>query len=369
MLYGAALTPVLLADLPLLCAVLGLYCLQFALESITGQHRFLSAMQNGSVLSACYTSTLGTPKVVLAGAALLCKSVVVSRFTAARRGQPIRRWWEALPVLHSALSVANTADVVALLLCAALSLVTLALSEPDVLCRWFGNLLLVLWGVFGLRFMASSLLQVRSTRALVRLSPGMLLTPLVHAAVAGHAGQEYARVRVLPWHPCVFLAVRVVSATPACYAASLNVSGCRLLMDMRLLKRWCCLWRASRRAAARSGGRADVAPLPWSPSRSAKLAPVRPNRTAGPLSPDGFEVRPQGHSGSVRRRSVDCSRPNPAAGCLLPTGWVGPALSSRYVRRRVPALDPTRLLVLQQAQRLRLCRARTYLRASEVPSV
>ena len=30
------------------------------------------------------------------------------------------------------------------------------------------------------------------------------------------------------------------------------------------------------------------------------LAPARTNRTSGPLSPNGFEVRPQGHSGSVR---------------------------------------------------------------------
>ena len=164
-LYGAALTPVLLADNMLLCAVVGVYTLQFALESITGQHRFLSALQKGSVMSACYISPLGTPKVVLAATAWLCHTVVFARFHAARRalGRPIRMWWEALPVLQTALSAANKADKAVLALCAALTLVTLALSEPDELCRWFGNLLLVMWGgAFGLRFAASSLLQVRA---------------------------------------------------------------------------------------------------------------------------------------------------------------------------------------------------------------
>ena len=167
MLYGATLTPVLLADLPLLAAVVGFFTLQFALESITGQHRFLSALQKGCVMSACYISPLGTPKVVLAGAAWLCYSIVVTRFHAAQRtsARPIRVWWEALPVLQTGLATAGKADVAALVLCAALSLATLVLSEPEELCRWFGNLLLVLWGgAFGLRFAASSLLQVRCTR-------------------------------------------------------------------------------------------------------------------------------------------------------------------------------------------------------------
>ena len=166
-LYGAALTPLLLADDSLLYAVVGLYTLQFALESITGQHRFLSALQKGSVMSACYISPLGTPKVVLAMTAWLCHSVVFARFHAARRAlaRPIRMWWEALPVLQTALSAASKADMAVLALCAALSLVTLALSEPDELCRWFGNLLMVMWGgAFGLRFAASSLLQVRGRR-------------------------------------------------------------------------------------------------------------------------------------------------------------------------------------------------------------
>ena len=166
-LYGAALTPVLLAENVLLCAVVGVYTLQFALESITGQHRFLSALQKGSVMSACYISPLGTPKVVLAATAWLCHTVVFARFHAARRAlaRPIRMWWEALPVLQTALSTASKADMAVLALCAALSLVTLALSEPDELCRWFGNLLMVMWGgAFGLRFAASSLLQVRGCR-------------------------------------------------------------------------------------------------------------------------------------------------------------------------------------------------------------
>lgn len=164
MLYAAAVTPVLLADLSLLCAVVGFYTLQFALEAITGgQHRFLSALQVGSVLSACYISPLGTPKVMLASAAWLCYSIVLARFHAARRAlaRPIRMWWDALPVLQAGLNTASKADAAVLVLCAALSLVTMGLSEPEELCSWFGNLLLVLWGgAFGLRFAASSLLQL-----------------------------------------------------------------------------------------------------------------------------------------------------------------------------------------------------------------
>ena len=178
MFYAAALTPVLLADLPLLCAVTGLYALQFALESITGQHRFRIALQQGGVLAACYISPLGTPKLVLAGAAWVFHATVAARIRAARRAlaRPIRVWWEALPVLHAAASTASKGDVAVLVLCAALGCVTLALSEPQELCRWFGNLLLVLWGgAFGLRFAASSLLQVRGNESEGFVWPAMTL--------------------------------------------------------------------------------------------------------------------------------------------------------------------------------------------------
>jgi len=269
-LYGAALTPVLLAENVLLCAVVGVYTLQFALESITGQHRFLSALQKGSVMSACYISPLGTPKVVLAATAWLCHTVVFARFHAARRAlaRPIRMWWEALPVLQTALSAASKADMAVLALCAALTLVTLALSEPDELCRWFGNLLLVMWGgAFGLRFAASSLLQVCAgcgQRCYVLLT---------RCGDAFRRSCRLTRVAKMCWRVC---AAAACSAVPRFQRCCCCAGACSL--HTRRVER-ACVYGAPRRSRACAhvvpctgpchGGQA-VRPAPrWSrPSRA-----------------------------------------------------------------------------------------------------
>ena len=163
-LYALLLTPLLLADARLLCAVVGVLMLQCSLEAITGRHRFLQALHPGALLAVCATESDGAPKAALVCAVWLCSAATEARLGAASRalGRPVRAWHDLPQLLRLAVAGSTRAERALAGVGLALAAAGLVLGGPDAMLRWLANLLLALWGgSVGMRVAAASLLQAR----------------------------------------------------------------------------------------------------------------------------------------------------------------------------------------------------------------
>jgi hypothetical protein len=166
MAYAGALTPAVMGDAPLACALLLVYTLQFGLEAITGHNRFAHAIHRGCVLAACWGARHGALKVALVAAVWACNAALEARVVTARRelGRPLRSWSDVAALLRLVARSVTTADAAAAGAAATAVLAAVAWApwgEVGALLQWFANMLLYLLGCsFGMRYTAASVLQV-----------------------------------------------------------------------------------------------------------------------------------------------------------------------------------------------------------------
>ena len=291
--------------------------LQCSLEAITGRHRFLQALHPGALLAVCATESDGAPKAALVCAVWLCSAAAEARLGAASRalGRPVRAWHDLPQLLRLALAGSTRAERALAGVGLALAAAGLVLGGPDAMLRWLANLLLALWGgSVGMRIAAASLLQARLVHVLLCIAACADWLP-ASAAVARYARQKRDSCGRLPRIAGDIDAVGALPAAPL-HVTSSPVCSHRRAVPLQVL---CSTRRAARRYAHRRPRRRGPVDAVVSVSQQAEfrlaksrravwLPPARANRTPGPLSPDGFEARPQGHSGSVRRPWLHAAR-------------------------------------------------------------